>query len=139
MARWYCVRFPCHPLLFIKYLLIGGVDVCPPHAQTVSTSLMSRLVKTRIVAILVILILFFVNVDYLPLNTSQFYEFVIRTTDLVEILKRWLRRPLTCAKLLRNFFSFSFFSFYLFKQIHILIRHVLDVVDYIIGVCDSGD
>ena len=29
----------------LKYLLIGGVDVCPPHAQTVSTSLMPRLVN----------------------------------------------------------------------------------------------
>ena len=47
-ARWYCVRFPCHPLFLIKYLLICGVDVCPPHVQTVSTSLMSRLVKIDI-------------------------------------------------------------------------------------------
>ena len=33
------------PLFLLKYLLIGGVDVCPPHAQTVSTSLMPRLVN----------------------------------------------------------------------------------------------
>ena len=30
----------------LKYLLIGGVDVCPPHVQTVSTSLTSKLVKS---------------------------------------------------------------------------------------------
>ena len=29
----------------LKYLLIGEVDVCPPHVQTVSTSLMSKLVN----------------------------------------------------------------------------------------------
>ena len=29
----------------LKYLLIGWVDVFPPHVQTVSTSLMSKLVK----------------------------------------------------------------------------------------------
>ena len=29
----------------LKYLLIDGVDVCQPHAQTVSTSLMPRLVN----------------------------------------------------------------------------------------------
>ena len=31
----------------LKYLLIGGVDVCPPHVQTVSTSLMSKLVNVE--------------------------------------------------------------------------------------------
>ena len=45
MTWWYCVRFRYHPLFFIKYLLIGGVDVCPPHVQTVSTSLLSKLVN----------------------------------------------------------------------------------------------
>ena len=39
---------PVSPALLIKYLLICGVDVCPPHVQTVSTSLMSRLVKNKI-------------------------------------------------------------------------------------------
>ena len=29
----------------LKYLLIGGMNVCPPHAWTVSTSLMPRLVN----------------------------------------------------------------------------------------------
>ena len=29
----------------LKYLLIGGVNVCPPHVQTVSTSLLSKLVN----------------------------------------------------------------------------------------------
>ena len=29
----------------LKYLLFGGVDVCPPNAQTMTTSLMPRLVK----------------------------------------------------------------------------------------------
>ena len=29
----------------LQYLLIGGVNVCPPHVKTVSTSLMSKLVK----------------------------------------------------------------------------------------------
>ena len=29
----------------LQYLLISGVDVCPPHVQTVSTSLMSKLVN----------------------------------------------------------------------------------------------
>ena len=35
------------PLFLLNFLLIGGVDVCPPHVQTVSTSLMSRLVKWK--------------------------------------------------------------------------------------------
>ena len=33
----------------LKYLLIGGVDVCPLHVQTVSTWLMSKLVKSKCV------------------------------------------------------------------------------------------
>ena len=32
----------------LKYLLPDGVDVCPPKVQIVSTSLMSKLVKGKI-------------------------------------------------------------------------------------------
>ena len=41
----------------LKYLLISGVDVCPSHALTVSTSLMPKLVKnsSRILILLNIL------------------------------------------------------------------------------------
>ena len=37
--------------LSLKYLLHGGVDVCPPHVQTVSTSLVSKLVKNKKIAL----------------------------------------------------------------------------------------
>ena len=32
----------------LQCILIGGVDVCPPHVQTVSTSFMSKLVKVKL-------------------------------------------------------------------------------------------